>query len=710
MGKITQNPFFDLKVLFQGDARNGMGAQRRHAIDLQAVHTHPLADTVGMASEGAVYPPLGTRGIGRRMSVGHGHGHDGVNMYQGMSHARGGDEPKRLRPKRNETKSESELRKLKKENARLQEVLSTTQQTPREEVTCKEEIEVARKDVVQLKLAYNQAAAERQKKEKQLNQIKEKMLTIGLELGNDSETSSPTQSPAKAKAPASAAASPAKLTDEHSVASLKSDDGGILAILEHRDRLLEELKELVTGTTNAGFMHQQLMYMLHRHSNRKAGMGSQYSSLRKELSILGRQQHDIELNIRTLEHAQIATREKIGDVLDEIRKSQKKRVELQTQYQDKLKRQDQIQKYLQSREINRKHLIRELDGEYEMDDDPSANADQNPENDEMFKMMEDFVTQLAKRLGESDVENALKKLELLTNPQSGLQEQKGEKEQRLESLQKDHVLLEKQLKEIETSGTDFSFSMHEIDELEGKVNTADRRLSQALHVHTTVQRRIYPVQFGIESIHAKLDPLRIRAPGREDQPKVEVKTEKSTLPMMPSTAMEKGHGGHETHDKALEEEEDPLVQQLESVEQKLVKIMDSLETETSGEYAGASHTQTGSSDHERVKSAAPDLQANQYNFRVALSTPPLFSAPSSAGGAYDPEALSDDDMLDVPPSGRKSVVMVDAARKPPSKAAGSGLNKADVQRRKSKIAVPVNSSPKARKPKRNSTLRSGQNA
>ncbi len=277
------------------------------------------------------------------------------------------EKKQKVRIRRGESKSDSELRKLKKENARLQEELSMTQQTPREEVTCKGEIVDARKRVVQLRLTYNEHVSRRMLKDKQLAKMDNKVQTINMELG-EGEGDSPSPSSKGGHSPASSMQSLSKMTEtvqeEHErLKNLLQDTDKSMIDLEcfqimlqyvvhfplaspslffgERRSFPEKLRKTVLNDENHTHTPRQeqatdslslLLFLLccafgtltrfkmRQYMSTQSGMESQYKSLRKELNILDRQIHEIELKIRTLEHGELAAAAKAQDIVGDIKK------------------------------------------------------------------------------------------------------------------------------------------------------------------------------------------------------------------------------------------------------------------------------------------------------------------------------------------------------------------------------------------------------
>ena len=540
----------------------------------------------------------------------------------------------KARFKRNESKSDSELRKLKKENARLQEELSMTQQTPREEVTCKGEISDARKRVVQLRLMYNAGVSERMLKDKQLINLSNKVNTINMELGSENSVGSPA-SGAGVGSPGSSLQSLAKLTT---------------FVEEEHKRLKKLLVDTDKKITEMECFQMMLQYRKKQYILTQNGMESQYKSLRKSLNILDKQHHEIELNVRTLEHGEIAALGKAEDIILEIKKYEKQREELKNQQKVKKQKQERIQEYMKERELNRQNLKKELNGDAWDMVTNEDNSSQEKTTNFMDIMFEKFMDTLVSRVGGTNLSAVLNKLETMNETQDMIENKKVETELKLQSLEKEKVQLQEQLQEIAVNGTDFSFRRHEIDEIEEKTHQTTRKLKHLLGNVEKTAKQLAGAQIGIDAISTKLDNLKVKVP--TDQQKVEAKPDKSVVPL----GIQSSLTGVDTHkgetDRNTEEHEDPLLRQLDSIEQKLFKLVDSLASshmnKTAGEYQegdaeGAQNLSWLTSDMKKMGMEMP--QQGQYNLRVNLHTPTaaLPSAPSSAG-AFDAEALSDDSL------------------------------------------------------------------
>ena len=138
---------------------------------------------------------------------------------------------------------------------------------------------------------------------------------------------------------------------------------------------------------------------------------------------------------------------------------------------------------------------------------------------------------------------------------------------------------------------------------------------------------------------------------------MEAKPDKIGAPMgiQSMTGADTHKGEHRGQDGlSIEEHEDPLLRQLEIVDQKLGKIVDALAASTMGKTAGDMHTEGEAegpattmswlkTDFQKLGLAEP--QQGQYNLRVNLTTPTaaMASHPSSAG-AFDADGLSDDSL------------------------------------------------------------------
>ena len=516
-----------------------------------------------------------------------------------------------------------------------------TQQTPREEVTCKDEIVDARKRVVRLRLALNSNVSERKLKEKQLANLSDRIRTISMELG-ESVTPTGRGNTSNVSSPGSSLKSLNKMT-----ATVQQEH-------ERLRRLLVDTDNSITETECYQVMlnHRKRHYMLSQ-----TGMESQYSNLRKQLNILERQHHEIELNVRTLEHGEITAMAKAEDILKDIKKYERQRVELKVQQREKKEKQDRMNEYMKERELNRQNLKKEMGGDVRepLSFDKEGTKDENAHFIDV--LFERFMDALVQRVGiGNNLSVMLHKLENMNDTQEGMQQRKEEAEVKLQHLEKEKLQLQEQLQEIAVNGTDFSFRRHEIDEIEDRTHKRQKRLKYLLGQLEEAGKKTTGVQIGIDSIMNKLEYLKVRAPA--DQQKVEVKPEKMGAQLgiqsMTGERTDKGHGhGHEA-DKGVEEHEDPLLRQLEVVEQKLTKIVDSLEAAYTrrdagdaqeGEAEGAPGMSWLTGDLQRLGMDVNVNMAGQYNVRVNLTTPTnaLPSAPSSAG-AFDAEALSDDSM------------------------------------------------------------------
>ena len=582
------------------------------------------------------------------------------------------------------------MRKLKKENARLQEELSMTQQTPREEVTCKGEITDSRKKVVQLRLMFNSQVSERMLKEKQLINLSNKVQTINMELGEDPNLT-PTSN--RVDTPSSSMKSLMKMT-----AKIEQEHERLKGLLIDTD---ENITDLECYTLM--LQHRKRQYMLKQNS-----MESQYSSLRKQLNILDRQHHEIKLNVRTLEHGEITASAKAEDIMGEIHKYARQREELKVQQKQKKEKQERIQDYMQSRELNRQNLKKEMNGDAwdNTNQEEGAGSDLNTSHvvDIMF---ERFMDTLVERIGiGSNLSAMLQKLENMNDTQEEVQNRKVETEIKLQNLEKEKVQLEQQLQEIAVNGTDFSFRRHEMDEIEDKTHQSASRLKYLMSHLDRAGKQIAGAQIGIEAILNKLDYLKVRAPA--DQQKVEAKPDKIGAPMgiQSMTGADTHKGEHRGQDGlSIEEHEDPLLRQLEIVDQKLGNIVDALAASTMGKTAGDMHTEGEAegpattmswlkTDFQKLGLAEP--QQGQYNLRVNLTTPTaaMASHPSSAG-AFDADGLSDDSLeQDTRPRKKYSIM--------PKQ--GQALAK---KRNKSKSAIMSNSKPKPSRAKQSSVFSRG---
>ena len=627
-----------------------------------------------------------------------------------LPHLQKEEKKQKARFKRNESKNDSELRKLKKENARLQEELSLTQQTPREEVTCKGEITGARKRVVQLRLMFNSQVSERMLKDKQLVNLRDKVTTINMELGEGSNGKvSAASSPRAAggsgsglNTPVASIASHASTPDKEvnlTSSSLQSLSKMTTRVQQEHERLKGLLVDTDNNITEIECYQLMLQHRKRQYMLTQSGMESQYKSLRKQLNILDRQHHEIELNVRTLEHGEVTAITKAEDILKEIKKYEKQREELKTQQRQKKEKQERIQEYMQSRELNRQNLKKEMNGGAF----DGVNQNEEKANDSTVHfvdvMFEKFMDTLVERVGiGSNLSAMLQKLENMNDTQEEVLNRKVETEMKLQNLEKEKVQLQQQLQEIAVNGTDFSFRRLEIDEIEEKTHTSAKKFKGLLAKLENCQRMLAGVQIGIEAISMKLDNLKVKAPN--DQQKVEAKPDKSVVPLgiQSMTGVGTDHKGEA--DKNTEEHEDPLLRQLDAVEQKLNKIVDSLAVSymrgaggdnQDGEADGAQAMSWLSSD---LKKAGLEMtQQGQYNMRVNLITPTgaLPSAPSSAG-AFDAEALSDDSDLDSMPMKKSSQFNQSS----PNKVGGSFSKKDESQpvyrhvRSKSRSAININ--------------------
>ncbi|QDZ24062.1 hypothetical protein HOP50_12g65980 [Chloropicon primus] len=588
------------------------------------------------------------------------------------------DEKKKGR-KRHESKNDSELRKLKKENARLQEELSMTQQTPREEVTCKDEIVDARKRVVQLRLNFNSIVSERKLKDKQLINLTDKVHTINMELGeNEGKGSSAVNSPAS---------------------SLKSLTKMTATVQEEHERLKGRLVQTNNSIMESECYELMLQYRKKQYMLTQNGMESQYLNLRQQLNILEKQHHEIELNVRTLEHGEITAVVKAEDIMRDIKKYEKQRVELKVQQKTKKDKQTRMQEYMHERERNRQNLKKEMSGDAYQASNQENSVAATESMDFIDALFEKFMDTLVERIGVgNNLAAVLHKLENMNDTQEEVQNRKVETEIRLQILEKEKAQLEQQLQEIAVNGTDFSFRRHEIDEIEEKTHKREKRLKYLLGQLDKTGKQIAGLQIGIDSILNKLDYLKVKAPA--DQQKVEVKADKSGVPGIQSMTGADAHKG-EADKHNVEDHEDPLLRQLELVEQKLNRIVDALAVShiskaagdsQEGEAEGVQSMSWLSSDLQKLGMDMP--QQGQYNLRVNLTTPTnaLPSAPSSAG-AFDAEALSDDS-LELPEN-------VPVKKKPIRQSASSKAAAAK-RRNKSKSAIIPPSKPKPPRAKQGS--------
>ena len=472
---------------------------------------------------------------------------------------------------------ESEIRTLRRENQQLLEELSMMQQAPREELYQKERVMDVMTQTVQLRVTYNNTRAGFLAKEKVLHKLAEKLYQMQLAMGEQPLTL-PSIDKAKAK----------KQRGSGKTTHAEKEQSSRVAMLQSLQSLQSRMADLDSKMGDSDLWYETLRQIKGRLSKQRLGMESQYSQMKAKLDYLAKKTGQKGMAVKQINQEHATLQKKMERLKSTVDLTKMKRAKLKADHKSKEAKQEEMAKYLREREDHRAELIQAMKGdmdrveELKMKQKSKALAVESTGNKialHYVQKLEAAFQKAANRMGEKDFNFLLRRLDNLDGTQEELDDERDEKENRVAELKRERGALLQQLKEIQLNGVDFSHRRTQLDKLENRLEESISRAKDKKKESETLHGKLVPLQAGLEAINIKLESVKVKKDeGAKDKLAIPAVVEKTDY-----------------NENNEEEEQDPIMELLESIDTRLTGIIEKVQEATSD---GAQEYQMLSPGHE----------------------------------------------------------------------------------------------------------------
>eukprot|EP00232_Nephroselmis_pyriformis_P004495 CAMPEP_0182913692 /NCGR_PEP_ID=MMETSP0034_2-20130328/38171_1 /TAXON_ID=156128 /ORGANISM="Nephroselmis pyriformis, Strain CCMP717" /LENGTH=622 /DNA_ID=CAMNT_0025050421 /DNA_START=138 /DNA_END=2003 /DNA_ORIENTATION=- len=494
---------------------------------------------------------------------------------------------------------ESDLRRLRRENAELQEELSRVQQSPREDAVTSDSTRKVEERIIALRLECNRQKTLYKQKSKQMDILRAKMLAADMETEPESERAAPftmrkTEGKENSSLPEDENAmleATVRILEEKGTcrqAAPPTFTPG-LALRQHYEELVRSVADMEAGIFAVNYQKKTLQQIISRLSSERQGMEAYYINLKANLGGVNRQQEEQELNIKQLQHTEEATRSRINSLQEEVAQIRKRRDELIGQQRAKLTKQNQMERYMSTRDSQRMELISEIEGDLNAAEEARLRKESKEQAGQRagqvmtlhhLEKVEAAFKLMADRTGETDLNEILKRMIYLDSVNKGLDETRIESERRLEQLNKDQGDLALELTGIQLDGMGQSHQRQQMEDLEKRLDTAEFRADEHRGDLTRYMGLLSPLQLGMDLIDSKLLSFTVSNAHKDRIATISIADDIVNAPDSAPAEAAEGGEGEAAHAEVASEmdgvavDESKLVKTFAQIEKRLFALLE----------------------------------------------------------------------------------------------------------------------------------------
>ena len=426
---------------------------------------------VGLVSTPPSLPP-----ISMRMK-------DMLGGDEGMSPAGATSVPARTSSALESYLEESELRALRRENKQLVEELSHVSRTPRDEVFERHRVSKVKNLVVRLQLEYNNVRHQLECRRRTLSSLKSKLLETAMLTKDRGES--------------------AGIIEE-----------GKPSVNVQLDVVMRRVQEVEESLNDSDYTNKTYEHILKRYDKERQGMENAYLQMNSTLERLSKAHDEMEINIKETKHEESSMYVQMSGMAAEMEEMRAKRERMLNITRKRVDEQAELHRYMSDRDVNRAGIAKEAQGDLDKHGE-SVLQDRmmqvrtkkmNSKNArEKAKKVETDIHQSIGDMDDKDGHKLMSRLENLKLTKEETEQKRQQAERRRGQKEEELALVQQQLTEVQTSGVDLSYRRAVYDDIERRMNAANRRCSIYKNRYESILGKLLPLYNGLEGLNAKLE-------------------------------------------------------------------------------------------------------------------------------------------------------------------------------------------------------------